>query len=253
MMNSVQRHTTNFISEQLFEVKGIKFHFSTTDYSIKTNKEQVAILKPKGFIDFYENFLFNHDVKRVVEVGIFEGGMPVLLTALKEDLIYFGIDLKQEVKGLSNFLDNYKDLQSRISIHYNTSQDSETLPKLIQDFFGNQRIDLAIDDASHQYQYSRRSFELIFPLLKEGGKYIVEDWGWSHWRNVKVPENCQNSPTLSNLVFELTMACASEPMSIQKVEVYPSFVIVTKGSKQLSSNFRLDECIEFKGRNFHLM
>jgi hypothetical protein len=37
-------------------------------------------------------------------------------------------------------------------------------------------LDLVIDDASHLYEPTRTSFDALFPLLRPGGLYIVEDW-----------------------------------------------------------------------------
>ena len=37
-----------------------------------------------------------------------------------------------------------------------------------------------IDDASHLYEPSLASFETLFPLLRPGGTYIIEDWKWEH-------------------------------------------------------------------------
>ena len=37
-----------------------------------------------------------------------------------------------------------------------------------------------IDDASHKLDLTRRSFEMLFPLLREGGVYVIEDWAAQH-------------------------------------------------------------------------
>ena len=40
------------------------------------------------------------------------------------------------------------------------------------------RLDLVIDDASHELHATKASFETLFPLLRSGGWYIIEDWIW---------------------------------------------------------------------------
>jgi hypothetical protein len=42
-------------------------------------------------------------------------------------------------------------------------------------------IDLVIDDASHIGQFSSITFHTVFPHLKSGALYIVEDWGTGYW------------------------------------------------------------------------
>ncbi len=51
------------------------------------------------------------------------------------------------------------------------SQDDPELPGKLGGTFG-----LIIDDCSHHGIATRKSFELLWPLVKPGGYYVVEDW-----------------------------------------------------------------------------
>jgi len=42
-------------------------------------------------------------------------------------------------------------------------------------------IDIIIDDASHIGAWSLRSYRALFPFLKPGGLYIIEDWATGYW------------------------------------------------------------------------
>ncbi len=42
-------------------------------------------------------------------------------------------------------------------------------------------LDIVIDDASHIGAWSLASYEGLFPHLKAGGLYVVEDWGTGYW------------------------------------------------------------------------
>jgi SAM-dependent methyltransferase len=44
-------------------------------------------------------------------------------------------------------------------------------------------LDIVIDDASHLGAWSLTSYRALFPRLKSGGLYIVEDWGTGYWQN----------------------------------------------------------------------
>ncbi len=48
-------------------------------------------------------------------------------------------------------------------------------------------IDVVIDDASHLYEPTRASFETLFPLLRPGGLYLIEDWQWSYYTDFQPP------------------------------------------------------------------
>ncbi len=44
----------------------------------------------------------------------------------------------------------------------------------------DRQINLVIDDASHLYQETKVSFETLFPLLRPGRLYVIEDWNSDH-------------------------------------------------------------------------
>lgn len=232
-----------YISDNLIQVAGINFLISTTDYSLSTDDCNVALLKPKTFLEYYENLIFKNNVKNVVEFGIFEGGMSIFLTSLKKDLRYLGFDIMSPVVGLQNFLSCHSKIGQRIFTHFNMEQSDPRVPKLIADFLEGEELDLIIDDASHQYFQTRKTFELSFPILKEGGRYIIEDWGWLHWSGFEIPVHWKDSPALTNLVLELVMLCASNPEVIAETNVFPSMAIVKKGKQQITGDFVLENYI----------
>ena len=45
---------------------------------------------------------------------------------------------------------------------------------------GGRLIDLVIDDASHRLAETRSSFESLFPHVRPGGLFIIEDWRCDH-------------------------------------------------------------------------
>jgi hypothetical protein len=51
------------------------------------------------------------------------------------------------------------------------AQDDPGLPGLL----GGQ-LNLVVDDASHDGGLTRRSFDLLWPLVAPGGYYVIEDW-----------------------------------------------------------------------------
>lgn len=62
-----------------------------------------------------------------------------------------------------------------------SGQDDESLPGRLGGPFG-----LIVDDASHDGTLTRRSFDLLWPLVGPGGYYVIEDWAVAlrddpHW------------------------------------------------------------------------
>ena len=50
--------------------------------------------------------------------------------------------------------------------------DDPALPSML----GDDPFDLIVDDGCHQGETVRRSFNLLWPLVRPGGFYVVEDW-----------------------------------------------------------------------------
>src|SRR5699024_9360323 len=83
-----------------------------------------------------------------------------------------------------------------------------------------------VDDASHLVEPTRRSFEVLFPLLRPGGRYVIEDWSWAH---VGYGSHLPDEEPLSRLVFELTIALPSREGLIDSIEVDRDWAVVTRG------------------------
>ena len=50
------------------------------------------------------------------------------------------------------------------------------LAEIVDEAFGDEPLDLVVDDCSHRYKPSRASFNELFPRLRPGGVYVIEDW-----------------------------------------------------------------------------
>ena len=68
--------------------------------------------------------------------------------------------------------------EKRIKIFKGSQVDEEFLKDVIREI-GNP--DIIIDDGSHINQHMIDTFTILFPLLKDGGIYVVEDTQTSYW------------------------------------------------------------------------
>jgi hypothetical protein len=99
---------------------------------------------------------------RVCEVGI-SGSSLHMWQALFPNGIIVGVDNNQSL--------SWPDGTVRVI----ADQDDEILPRKLLDI-SESRFDLIIDDASHIGKLSRRTWELLWPIVKPNGWYILEDW-----------------------------------------------------------------------------
>jgi hypothetical protein len=131
----------------------------------------------------------------------------------------------QPVAALEDWIDRW-DGPSRITTYYGIDQtDTERLVSIAdRDFDGP--LDLVIDDASHLMPETHLSFSVLFPRLRPGGIYFVEDWAWAHHMD---PASFGDRTPLTLLLLELVFACAHVPDLIESVEVGPDIFTIRRG------------------------
>jgi hypothetical protein len=190
--------------------------------------------KVKGLVDQYARFWASKQSFRsdnICELGIWDGGSIAFWYEYFHPEKHVGIDLAQ--RGDSDYFRRYistKGLQDVIRTYWGVDQaDTVSLRDIVaREFEGP--LDLVLDDASHLYRPTKTSFEALFPLLRPGGLYIVEDWAWEHWAEFQSPDHPwadETSPT--TFVNELIAATGSSTALIASMSVFEGFVVVERG------------------------
>jgi len=237
--------TIDWLNEREFTIDGVKFYCALDDYSQRTNAARVVILKDRGSLEAYASVFADAPPRTMLEFGIFQGGSPTLFSLWFELDKFVGVDLSMPALAFETFCRSHE-VGRRIRSYYGTSQtDQERVEQIVRDEFGDTPLDVVIDDASHQYSLSRRTFEIAFPLLRPGGTYVIEDWGWAHWPNSDV---FVGETAMSMLVMEIMMLCASRSDLISELRVFPSFAFIRKSPDATGmSNFSLDRAYAKRG------
>lgn len=208
--------------------------------------------KIKELVDQYACFWSLREsfrVDRLFELGIWDGGSIAFWNETLRPVRHVAIDIAD--KADSDYFKRYvekKYLSDRIDVHWNTNQaDKDTLNRIVCETFDGP-LDVVIDDASHMYGPTQASFEALFPHLRPGGLYIIEDWAWAHWKGF---ENfAPNQPSLEQLIFKLVEATGTSKTLISNLTVYEGFAVVEKGPERQSDteNFWIDQHI-YRGRS----
>lgn len=190
--------------------------------------------KIKGLIDQYERFYSGRqvsDYKNILELGMWDGGGLVFWNEFFKPRKIVGLDI-QQVKD-SKYLESYKQnrgCEASVRTYWGVDQtDAKRLREIIKEEF-DAPLDLVIDDASHQYEATKRSFETLFPLIRPGGFYIIEDWAWGHWDfDFSMPVS--TAPT--RLIFELVEAAGSSGSVISNVSIFQGFAVIERGTGEI--------------------
>ena len=101
---------------------------------------------------------------RVCEVGVANGRSLEMWQTLFPQGVVVGVDNDPDCEWPKG------------TVKIVASQTDAALPKLL-----GQTFDLIVEDASHRGELSRRTWELLWPLVVPGGYYVMEDWQVAFW------------------------------------------------------------------------
>ena len=233
------------LGELLFRLE----HFRNKDWA--HGHRYFSLYKVKELFDQYENYFAakaNFQAKNIIELGIWDGGSLAIWSELFFPSKLIGIDFKSD-RGDSDYFKHYiesRKLADKVRTYWGTDQgDRRALNEIVEREFKDP-LDLVIDDASHLYGPTKNSFEVLFPKMREGGVYIIEDWAWLHWPEFNDDPYFANQIGLTKLVIELTEMIGSArgiPPAI--LTVLPGFIAVEKTALDLNEGkpFRIEDYI----------
>ena len=137
-----------------------------------------------------------------------------------------GIDIRDEPSAaLAEYIER-RGLHETVRPHYGVSQtDRAAIRAIVADELGNEPLDLVVDDASHERESTRATFEILFPRVRPGGIYVIEDWPMH-----RVPAF---DPPQTTLIFELVLACSESPDAVAGLEVNRNYALVRRGVADL--------------------
>lgn len=137
--------------------------------------------------------------------------------------------------------------EKRIKIFKGSQVDFEFLDKVTNEI-GD--INLIVDDGSHINKHVIQSFKYLFPKLKKGGIYVVEDTQTSYWKNYGGDStNLNNKETIYGFFKSLIDCLNNEEFIIDnyqksyydrhiiEIHFYHNMIFIYKGDNIEKSNF----------------
>ena len=140
---------------------GLKYN---TDKASKYNRRGITVAG-HDYLRQYELFLstLKDEKFTLIELGCYTGASLKMWKEYFRFAHIIGVDLNEKLSSLE---------EDRISFICSDAV-ADNLPAKLSAY--NEDIMCIIDDCSHAWGDQRRSFEMLFPLLKSGGFYIIED------------------------------------------------------------------------------
>jgi SAM-dependent methyltransferase len=161
-------------------------------------------------------------------------------------------DISANAPSLTRYLTR-NGLTGAVRVHFGVAQDNRrALRAAIENDFAGQPLDAVIDDASHRYAETKATFETVFPYLRPGGAYIIEDWVWGHSHRWP-PDLWTDRPLMSPLLCELMLVCGHQSAVIDKIEIDQSFAVAWRGAATLATDGSFELSGHYIGRGFSVV
>lgn len=243
-----------------FTLDGIEF---VPSWSRPSQQGSLTLLKSARMVDVYADLFRGLERPRMVELGISQGGSVALFSLMARPTSLVAIDLSPDRIGPLDHFIAERGLEEVVAAHYGVDQaDKARLTAIVDASVGDQSLDLVIDDASHRYSPTVASFECLFPRLRPGGRYVIEDWTTQDVLGVAMdtylasatPEQRSalqeqidaaraaepaDAP-MSMIAIELTLARAQSRGGIRDVTVDEDWITVTRDDAPLDpATYRL--------------
>jgi predicted O-methyltransferase YrrM len=264
-----------FIDDQHLRVGSTRFYCAWPIVSLPDG--HLPVVKRRALVQHYIDLFESFEARNIVELGIRRGGSTALIAELARPQRLVAIEIATTAApALSDYIES-RGLADVVRPHYGVDQaDRARLAEIVDAEFGARRVDLVVDDASHLYEQTKSSFETLFPRLRPGGLFLIEDWNADHGRHeaiaARLHEGSQaererlerritqlvaerQSPAapgeplsrlvlehepLSRLVLELLLARASSSDAIDQITIDGHWVAVRRGAADLDHDqFRL--------------
>lgn len=224
-MNGVSWHSDGFsLGDETFRIVKFGMNHDETDGTH-------VIFKPRWMIQRYEALIKSLKPAHMVELGIYKGGSTVLFHELAQPKKLTAIEIEQKsLPTLEKYIEGLPANSLKVCFGINQADKSRLVAAVDQEH-GGTALDLVIDDASHYLEETTQSFNALFPLLREGGVYVIEDWPACY--EVANDERFLNKEPLSNLIQHLVMKCASNPNIVSKIEIFRSICLVWRGGRDI--------------------
>jgi predicted O-methyltransferase YrrM len=256
-IRDLERASLSWLDDELLEIDG-QLYFSTGDTQVMAATESLAdrllLAKTRDHVERFVDRMRDLRVDTVFELGIFKGGSTAFLHQLLRPRTLIAIDIEPDpAPALEEYVDRHG-LGSVIRRHYGVDQtDAARLDSILEAELGEERLDLVLDDASHAYPQTRATFEALFPRLRPGGRYIVEDWAWAHFDQELWQRDggyWRDRPALTNLVVETMLVLGSFSDIVAEIHLEPDFVEITRGTRDLPPRLDLSSMYLNRGNVF---
>lgn len=244
-----------------YDIEGVVFESIGTRRTV-SQPDRFGVRKSAWMIERYLELADEFAGGDVVELGIDQGSSTAMLALALKPRMLAAFDLTAErLPQLDDFVAAHG-LADSVHLGWGLDQSDRTaLLEQLEHCFQDRPLDLVIDDASHLLHPTAASFDVLFPRLRPGGLFIIEDWSHEHaldreiarafrdggadldTAHARLSEALTAETTapvpLSRLLVQLLVATAYVPDVVSDIRVREDWCEVRRGAAQIEPPFVL--------------
>jgi len=253
------------MANEIINVDGHDFELSTHEGTRGTDGP-ITLKKTAWMIERYRLLAEEFRGGRIVELGLWDGGSTAFLASAFAPSVLLGFELETvPLTALDRFLEGSPHAPN-VHVTLGADQtDVELLRRTIDEHVDG-LLDFVVDDASHLLGPTEISFDCLFPLVRPGGMFVIEDWSHEHQMAYMIrqaldagditvedmgdisPDSIPSDP-LSRLVIDCLIATSHDDGVIADVWVRQGWAEIRRGDAPLDpSTFSLRDHIGEIGR-----
>jgi predicted O-methyltransferase YrrM len=170
-----------WLNDQRFVINGRTFNCCEIhQFNNRFPADEHVIWKTRDMIEAFLEHTGRQAFRNVLEIGIARGGSTIWLNELLNPGKLVAVDISTNpVEALEKYRMESGRARQVITYYGVDQKDEPKLRHICAAEFADEGIDLIIDDASHYLQETLASFNCLFPRLRPGGLFVIEDWTWS--------------------------------------------------------------------------
>lgn len=238
------------MSARTITVDGQEFVLS--EYTAQRGaSERIRLMKAHHLLDHYARTAPRVEGGNMVEVGLWDGGSTAYFALLFKPRKLIGFELEPlPLDNLTRFV-RQRGLEEVVHVHLGVDQsDRATILDAISSHIGDEPLDIVVDDASHLLAPTTATFEFLFPRLRPGGTYFIEDWSNEHFiadrLRAAIEANTVDGDALvatdaekgepdplSRLILDLVLLAATGNDMIESIDIRRGLVEIRRGPSSI--------------------
>ena len=231
--------TLNWTDSDAFEIDGVEYICDQYGARMATEPSRFCVCKIPTIVDRYVSFLAERKPRTIVEIGILEGASTALLAQLAQPTKLVAIEWDDApTDKLREFITSHG-LEDVVAVYGGIDQaDTERLNEIMAAESPGP-IDLVLDDASHRLEPTRATFNCLFPRLRDGGVYLIEDWATGLLAGGPVQLGAGQEP-LMNLLCDVIRLKGRRQQVVRDVTVKQGWAEIERGSASIDLPFDVE-------------